>query len=364
MLNQPGENLPLTARHVLPTGSDDWTATLATEARPLPALTEVDGGAVTYLWPAGVAGGQDIHGVRLDLAGHVVPGWVAGGSVLCSAPGNQTNTSGVADGGGGTLAFWDDARNGDRDLYATRILGDGTLAPGWTPDGDAVSVAPGDETMTSLISDGAGGALVFWEDSRNGNVDVYGQHIQTDAPVAVEVSLQNVTATTSSVRLEWFIADPLDSSLLVERTENGSAWIAIGTAEQVGRDRLQIEDTTIEPGRAYTYRWGLARPGSTRWLGQQWVRVPVAAEFAFAGAYPNPLRDEDLQLTFVLPSAGRPDLRIVDATGRRVLGILLGTQAAGRHIYNLGRLSLSPGVYLCEFSFEGQRQVRRLAVLK
>lgn len=52
----------------------------------------------------------------------------------------------------------------------------------WSIDGVAISTAPGDQKVPLLISDGAGGAVVIWEDARNGTDavpgwDIYAQGI-------------------------------------------------------------------------------------------------------------------------------------------------------------------------------------------
>lgn len=95
---------------------------------------------------------------------------------VCTAAGNQSVSSVVADGLGGMIIAWSDTRSGDSDIYAQSL--DGAGFPRWSANGIAVNVAPGDQINPRAISDGAGGAIVVWQDSGNGSItDVYAQRI-------------------------------------------------------------------------------------------------------------------------------------------------------------------------------------------
>jgi hypothetical protein len=61
------------------------------------------------------------------------------------------------------------------------VLGNSLLPPHahaqWQVDGVALSTVAGDQQYPTIVSDGAGGAIVTWWDSRNGasNFDIYVQ---------------------------------------------------------------------------------------------------------------------------------------------------------------------------------------------
>jgi hypothetical protein len=69
------------------------------------------------------------------------------------------------------------------DLRANRVQHDGELAPGWEPGGTIVcrgtAAIDGPPTGPAVVSDGAGGALVVWEDGRNSPYahDIYAQRV-------------------------------------------------------------------------------------------------------------------------------------------------------------------------------------------
>lgn len=68
----------------------------------------------------------------------------------------------ATDGSGGVIIAWHD--EGDTDIYAQRVDGDGTLL--WTASGLNVISAPQTQTFPKIISDGNGGAIIAWDDQR------------------------------------------------------------------------------------------------------------------------------------------------------------------------------------------------------
>ena len=106
--------------------------------------------------------------------------WQQDGVPLCTDPGQQYQLTITPDGAGGAIAAWQDDRNVD--IYVRRIDANGV--PQWTADGVAACVAPGDQSEPQVVSDGAGGAFVVWNDPRNGtDADIYAQHVNSDGVV-------------------------------------------------------------------------------------------------------------------------------------------------------------------------------------
>ncbi len=46
------------------------------------------------------------------------------------------------------------------------------LDAAWIPNGNPMCTASGDQRNPSLIPDGQGGAIIVWNDDRNGNWDI------------------------------------------------------------------------------------------------------------------------------------------------------------------------------------------------
>jgi hypothetical protein len=97
---------------------------------------------------------------------------------LTSSPAWWSQPSVISDGTGGMIVAWEDSRNGNSDLFAQKIGSDGNVH--WTATGVPIVVEQGTQRFQQLVSDGAGGAIVVWEDWRASPTRVYGQHIRAD----------------------------------------------------------------------------------------------------------------------------------------------------------------------------------------
>ena len=97
---------------------------------------------------------------------------------LCIGVSGGTTPVLVGDGAGGMIAVWVDERRGEADLRAQRFTIDGAIAPGWPADGVELCIAPAAQQSPAACPDGAGGAIVVWQDFRSdGSGDLRGQHI-------------------------------------------------------------------------------------------------------------------------------------------------------------------------------------------
>src|SRR5436190_22291004 len=104
---------------------------------------------------------------------------------VCADAANQRMSHIVDDGSGGAWIAWLDARNGgpsgNFDVYAHHILPSGVADPAIPVDGLLVCGASGPQWEIDIVSDGAGGAIIGWTDSRNDpgdqDRDIYAQHV-------------------------------------------------------------------------------------------------------------------------------------------------------------------------------------------
>src|SRR5207244_12032722 len=84
----------------------------------------------------------------------------------CAGVASQGQPRIVTDGAGGAIVTWQDHRNGtDIGTYAQHVLASGAVDPAWPADGAALSTAAGGyQSVQNIATDGAGGAIVTWED--------------------------------------------------------------------------------------------------------------------------------------------------------------------------------------------------------
>ncbi len=91
--------------------------------------------------------------------------------------GNQTAPVIISDGSGGIIVAWRDTRFNGSDIFAGRLDKSGNLP--WQDSGVPVATAREDQEAPDMVSNGHGGAYITWQDSRaQGFGDIYAQEIE------------------------------------------------------------------------------------------------------------------------------------------------------------------------------------------
>lgn len=172
------------AQHVSGAGVSGWTAdgvsvyTGATSASDVAMLADASSGAILS-YSVIPASSYDLFAQRLDSGG--TRQWGAGGVTVCSAILNQNAGQLASDGGGGAIIAWQDTRTngvgGSQDIFARRITSAGSAS--WTADGVALCTATGPQEFPKVVADLAGGAIVIWPDYRTNNFDLYAQRVNS-----------------------------------------------------------------------------------------------------------------------------------------------------------------------------------------
>ena len=122
---------------------------------------------------------SDVFVQHVLTDGRLAPGWPEDAFPVCTAPASQFDLVARADGLGGVVAAWTDARlegpgGTEPRVYAQRVLADARIAPGFAVNGVRVSDAERAELDPSIAPDGSGGAYVVWEGVGGG---VWIQHL-------------------------------------------------------------------------------------------------------------------------------------------------------------------------------------------
>ncbi|MFX1452726.1 MAG: hypothetical protein ACFFCM_17950, partial [Promethearchaeota archaeon] len=119
----------------------------------------------------------DIYAQKINSSG--VLKWSSTGHSVCQASNNQFFPQLCSDGSGGAIITWQDFRNGSvYEIYAQRVKSGGGLL--WTTNGVAICTAYSNQERPQICSDGAGGAIITWQDVRIGiNYDIYAQKIDS-----------------------------------------------------------------------------------------------------------------------------------------------------------------------------------------
>jgi len=180
------------AQHVLAAGNVDpaWpvdgtAVCLAAYGQFSPMLAPDGAGGAIATWYDIRSGTNHIYAQHVLAAGNVDPAWPVDGRILCAAAGGQSNHTLVADGSGGAIVTWQDLRNGaSTDIYAQHVLASGVVDPTWPGDGRALCVAVNSQSSPTIAPDGTGGAIVAWQDFRSSaSLDIYAQHVLASGSV-------------------------------------------------------------------------------------------------------------------------------------------------------------------------------------
>lgn len=143
-------------------------------ARNVPVIASDGAGGAIIAWQDTRGGDfthQNIYAQRIDAVGNRF--WRSDGVLICSHPAHQGPPRIVSDGAGGAIIAWEDSRGqfDEPDIYAQRVNSLGATL--WQADGVPICAASRYQTFSTqgkghgMAADGQGGAVVVWEDSRN-----------------------------------------------------------------------------------------------------------------------------------------------------------------------------------------------------
>lgn len=163
------------------TGLPQWTAdgvALCTAAgdQDTPVPVADGAGGLIAAWEDDRGADQDVYAQRLNASG--APQWTANGVAVCAAPEDQQTLTVVSDGAAGAIIGWVDQRSvlTAPDVYAQRMGPGGTAL--WTADGAALCTATGPQDQPAATSSAANGAIIVWRDGRGGaDLEIYGARI-------------------------------------------------------------------------------------------------------------------------------------------------------------------------------------------
>ncbi|MEO5988854.1 MAG: FlgD immunoglobulin-like domain containing protein [Candidatus Eisenbacteria bacterium] len=284
-------------------------------------LVSDNAGGAVICWEDYRSGTADIYAQRLNLYGLTY--FNANGTPACTVTGDQRWPQLATDGASGAIMTWQDERAGEGDLYAQRWSGS-SGARLWSVAGEIVCNAPGPQQFASITRDGNGGAIITWEDGRNGPSDIFAQRL---SPLGAR---------------QWGTGGLLVSSAPgsqyqpVVAPDEDSVVVIVWTDQRTGGSDLYAQGIPF----AIT----LDAPAGT----------PQGRALS---AVPEPL-SERTELRFKLPRAGRVELLIHDAAGRRVRTLVRGSSASGpQHVTWDGRddqgVAQPGGVYFARILLDG-----------
>ena len=307
-----GATIDIYAQHVFAYGPVDASWPIngrlvcgATIDQNTPAIVSDGAGGAIVTWQDFRSGSSyDIYAHHVLPSGAVDPGWPADGRALCTAAGGQYAPKIISDGSGGAIVTWYDLRSSATfDVYSHHVLAGGSVDPNWPADGRALCTASSDQQSPVLVSDGASGAIVTWQDLRSGTLDLYAQRVARfgylGTPEAEIINVRDVPNDNGGkVKLSWYASyldtdsDPNFSAYDVYRSVPPNvAKQAVRDGARLGRSFSDLPASrgrtiVISPARAEVYAWEyVATQNAQHFLPTYSLLAPTAGD---STSYQNP----------------------------------------------------------------------------
>lgn len=185
----------------------------ATAGQTGPQVVSDNNGGMIVVWEDRRSGNAEIYAQRINSLG--TPLWTANGVIVCDASGDQLLPNIISDGAGGAIIAWQDRRNGaDFDIYAQRIDANGVSQ--WTANGVQLSAAADNQYAPHLIADGANGAIVVWEDRRNGiDYNIFAQRVDGSGSVQWLADGESIVSSAGHQLTPRIVSDNAGGAIIV-----------------------------------------------------------------------------------------------------------------------------------------------------
>lgn len=348
----------------------------------LPSIVPDDLGGAILVWDDGRNGStdQDVYAQRVDSTG--TPHWIPNGVAVCSHAGYQGGSVAVQDGVSGVIAAWVDVRSSSLDIFAQRLGADG--ATKWAADGVALCNDASDQTSPAITTDDSGGAIVAWEDRRDGHGVgvIYAQRVVASGvpqwstngvPLSVGVSGQRYEAIAGDHAggaiiawqddrsgIDWDLYAQHVSGAGMTQWDPGAAPLCTAPGGQYFFGSLDYRTHNMAEdgagGAYFTWTDGRADANNPDIYMQHMSSAGAALAVPVAGTHndvavasPNPFRSQ-ITMAFSLTASNSVHLEVFDLAGRSVLLSPAALLNAGPHTWAWdGRgddgVTRSPGVY-------------------
>jgi hypothetical protein len=297
-----GVDYDIYAQRIDASGSSLWTAdgvavSTQTYDQQEPRLVADGAGGAIIAW-SDLRNGldHDIYAQRLDGTGAALWGVER---IVSAATDLQFELEITADGEQGVIIVWSDGRNAPvRGIYAQRLRPDGSVvwagngipvvsnaywqsnhkiqhvdangSASWAVDGLAVRTGDSDDAdIPAIVSDGAGGIVIAWEDLRNdGYADIYAQRVDRggtplwqangrmiSGEVDDQVESRLAAGDPGSVIVSWYdFRNQTDSDIYAQMID-----VHLGNWGDVAGQIAAVTDVAADQGGVVLVRWDASR---------------------------------------------------------------------------------------------------------
>ncbi|MCU0344177.1 MAG: T9SS type A sorting domain-containing protein [Ignavibacterium sp.] len=319
-------------------GGGGMLITSGNEPAGNPKIAASDIGQAIITWANGNAFGTwDVFAQKVNQD---TTQWATNGVSICNEIRTQWKPEIVADGFGGAIISWQDTRRisfDEEDVYAQKISTDGIVE--WGPNGVPVCTQPGNSNIPQKIaSDGDGGAIIAWEDRRNGNTDIFVQRVHRGGSTMWTLNGVAVSTAQYSQIGVTLIGDGHEGAILAWMDQRRGAYLDI-------------------------YGQGIDSTGS---LGSTTLVEndnSLPASFNLYQNYPNPF-NPITTISYQLPVSGQVSLKVYDVLGKEIATLVNEEKPAGSYEVDFNAAGLSSGIYFYKLSAGRFVETKKMIYLK
>lgn len=218
-----------------------------------PVIVHDENGGAIIAWDDDRTQDLNLFMQRIDAQGNAL--WTVDGIQLTSQSGSQDESSITADGAGGAIIAWEDRRNNDFDIFAQRVGPTGNLH--WGADGVAISIPSGSQRYIRTIGDQHGGAYITWEDRRSGSNgdDVYAQQVNANGQLGVTVTgLEETARIPAGFTLRQNYPNPFNATTVIEFSLQAAEFTTLKVYNSLGESVATLVAEFL-PSGTYRFNW-------------------------------------------------------------------------------------------------------------
>jgi hypothetical protein len=295
------------------------------------------------------------------------------GASLWTAPISPANTGTVSnlisDGAGGAVVSWE--TNGD--VYSQKIDASGSIV--WPEGGVSTCIADDSQQYPVITSDGAGGLIAAWWDFRNSGGsafegDVYAARVDENGSIVpTQLASHSAFIEATTVVIQWTLIETGENpTFVILRSGPGCAEFTQIPDPVIERSGLsfRFRDADCRPGDIYRYRVDVIDGGDRRVLFETDALMVPAAEPILHQNHPNPF-NPSTTISYVIHEDARVTLEIFDVEGRLVTKLVDTYQIRGPYTVRWNGVDhtgvrVESGVYLYRLT-AGKYTISRKMVL-
>jgi len=282
-LDDPGASTGyayLYAQRISSSGSMQWTSkgvqvdTTAASIQSSPAIASDGSGGAVLVWRRRSDNGiWAVYAQRINASGAVQ--WQRNGvpidTTVTDLGQDKMNPGIVNDGADGAIMSWVSFRETTNPIseriYAQHVSAAGTAL--WTTNGTPICPAPAiiyAQVLPAMVSDGAGGAIVAWDDGRIDPASEFAQHINANGAIQWGSGAPIDTVHYESKGGPAMVSDGAGGAVIVwMRSKNGGSGPANPYAQRIsgnGNQHWTANGVVLDTSTVDDILWNIVSDGS------------------------------------------------------------------------------------------------------